>query len=201
MLPIAFETSEEKLTPKRRAAKENEIDTGSAGKNPFTAGHVGTCPNCFKPADMSKLRVDERHRIWCKDEKCKMQSYITHWFCAKCSSQNSKIKFDDCVCYARLLSNQGKIVLRCPKTTCPGWKSFENLPASSKTRIQCHVCSLRQHFREWQCFKCTMIRNDCTCERPKLQEAPAKRKRLTSVLKRPAQKDMTTPTSKRYRRK
>ena len=141
---------------------------------------------------------------------CSANAYIIQWFCVKCSNQgsargkstkNSNIKFDDCVCYARLLSNQGKIVLRCPKTTCPGWKSFENLPASSKTRIQCHVCSLRQHFREWQCFKCTMIRNDCICEGPKLQEAPAKRQRLTSVLKRPAQKDMTTPTSKRCRRK
>jgi len=209
VLPIVVEISEAKEIPKSRAGKQSEVDVGTTTRNPFPSEHIGLCPHCHKAADVSSFSVDSENRIWCNQSGCKSMSVITHWVCVKCSretntqrkaSKDAKVKFENCVCYAKLLARQGKIVLRCPQSNCRGWKDYDELPTSSDCRIICHVCSSRQPLGTWHCFGCNMSRTNCICTRPSIANTSFARKRPASVLKRPAQQSLPTSTSKRCRR-
>ena len=198
----AIETSEEQMHQQLRDAKKNEVANGNLAKNPFPPGHHGLCPHCFKAADVSGFRMDSRTRIWCNQQECKKRSLVTDWFCVRCSqtanSQRRSVKevritFNKCVCYAKILSQQGKVIVSCPHVTCSGWKAYEKLPASRDARITCGSCGNKRPVVQWHCFACNMTKDNCICNLPDQSKA-------TSVFKRPAKRGLPKPKTKRGKR-
>jgi hypothetical protein len=178
------------------------VDPGNKTDNPFPQGHHGLCPHCLKAADVSFFRMDSKNRIWCNKPKCKTRSCITSWFCVKCSDKaNSqrrsgkdiKIEFDQCMCYAKILSQQGKVIVSCPQVTCPGWSAYDKLPASREARITCGVCGGRRPVVKWHCFTCNMTKDMCICNR-------AEQSDRSSVRKRPARRGLPKANPKRCKR-
>lgn len=202
ILPVALKTSEDQMHKQLRDDKRNEVAVDNKATNPFPPGHHGLCPQCFKAADVSTFPMDSRHRIWCKQEECKTRSHVTSWFCVKCShtansqrrsGKEARVEFKECVCYAKILSRQGQVIVSCPHATCPGWNAYEKLPASRDARITCGICGQRRPVVAWHCFKCNMIMDNCICNLPE-------KSKKTNVLKRPAKRGLPKPNTKRCKR-
>ena len=156
----------------------------------------------MKTADMSTFNIDSQQRIWCNKPGCKKQTHVMKWICVKCSNEaNSRkpsgkdlhIEFSKCVCYAKILARQGQVVMRCPQVTCPGWNAYERLPVSREARITCNVCAIRTPVVQWHCFSCNMTKDKCICNALSHVES-------NSVRKRPAQRGLPKPNTKRSRR-
>ena len=202
ILSLAIKTSEDEKHGNRREGKKSAVAVGSDIQNPFPPGKHGLCPHCSIAADVSTLQVDARNRVWCKEPHCKTRSHIRSWFCVMCSAKaNSqkrsgrevRIEFENCVCYAKILSQQGKVIVSCPQVKCQGWNDYDKLPASRDARITCGVCGERRPVVEWHCFTCNMPSDICICKLPEQTDK-------SSVRKRPASKGLPKANPKRRKR-